>query len=34
MGLPGGYQDALNRSVRENVIKEAREEAGAILNPK
>ena len=31
--LPGGYQDAL-KSVRENVIKEAKEEAGAIIKPK
>lgn len=31
--LPGGYQDAL-KSVRENVIKEAKEEAGAIIEPK
>lgn len=31
--LPGGYQDVL-KSVRENVIKEAKEEAGAIIKPK
>lgn len=31
--LPGGYQD-VNRSVRENVIKESSEEAGAIVNPR
>lgn len=31
--LPGGYQD-VDRSVRENIIKEASEEAGAIVNPK
>ncbi|AXI27081.1 MULTISPECIES: NUDIX hydrolase [Gemella] len=31
--LPGGYQD-VDRSVRDNVIKEASEEAGAIVNPK
>ena len=30
--LPGGYQD-VNRSVRENIIKEASEEAGAVVNP-
>lgn len=31
--LPGGYQD-VNCSVRENIIKEASEEAGAIVEPK
>ena len=30
--LPGGYQD-VNVSIRENVIKEASEEAGAIVEP-
>ena len=30
--LPGGYQD-VNRSIRENVIKESSEEAGAVVNP-
>jgi len=30
--LPGGYQD-VNVSIRENVIKEASEEAGAIVKP-
>ena len=30
--LPGGYQD-VNVSVRENVIKEASEEAGAVVQP-
>lgn len=30
--LPGGYQD-VNVSIRENVIKEASEEAGAVVNP-
>ncbi|MGX7111469.1 NUDIX hydrolase [Gemella cuniculi] len=30
--LPGGYQDVA-RSVKENVIKEASEEAGAVVNP-
>ena len=30
--LPGGYQD-VNKSIRENVIKEASEEAGAVVNP-
>ena len=30
--LPGGYQD-VNVSVRENVIKEASEEAGAVVEP-
>lgn len=30
--LPGGYQD-VNVSIRENVIKEAREEAGAVVQP-
>ena len=29
---PGGYQD-VNVSIRENVIKEASEEAGAVVNP-
>lgn len=31
--LPGGYQD-VNKSVRENVIKESNEEAGAVVEPK
>ena len=30
--LPGGYQD-VNMSIRENVIKESSEEAGAVVNP-
>ena len=30
--LPGGYQD-VNMSIRENVIKEASEEAGAVVKP-
>lgn len=30
--LPGGYQD-VNMSIKENVIKEASEEAGAVVNP-
>lgn len=30
--LPGGYQD-VSKSVRENIIKEASEEAGAVVNP-
>ena len=30
--LPGGYQD-VNRSIKENAIKEASEEAGAVVNP-
>ena len=30
--LPGGYQD-VNVSIRENVIKESSEEAGAVVNP-
>lgn len=30
--LPGGYQD-VNMTIRENIIKEASEEAGAIVNP-
>ena len=30
--LPGGYQD-VNVSIRENVIKEASEEAGAVVQP-
>ena len=30
--LPGGYQD-VNMSIRENVIKESSEEAGAAVNP-
>lgn len=30
--LPGGYQD-VNKSIRDNVIKESSEEAGAIVNP-
>ena len=30
--LPGGYQD-VNMSIKENAIKEASEEAGAIVNP-
>ena len=30
--LPGGYQD-VNKSIRENIIKEASEEAGAVVNP-
>ena len=32
MGITWWYQD-VNRSVRENIIKEASEEAGAIVNP-
>ena len=30
--LPGGYQD-VNMSIKENAIKEASEEAGAVVNP-
>ena len=30
--LPGGYQD-VNMSIRENIIKESSEEAGAVVNP-
>lgn len=30
--LPGGYQD-VNMTIRENIIKEASEEAGAVVNP-
>ena len=30
--LPGGYQD-VNMSIKENAIKEASEEAGAVINP-
>ena len=30
--LPGGYQD-VNMSIKENAIKEANEEAGAVVNP-
>ena len=30
--LPGGYQD-VNKSIKENAIKEASEEAGAVVNP-
>ncbi|QWQ38157.1 NUDIX hydrolase N-terminal domain-containing protein [Gemella sp. zg-570] len=30
--LPGGYQD-VNKTLRENIIKESYEEAGAVVNP-